>query len=200
MEADLLNSDSIYDEFTKIGVILNGHFVLSSGLHSDTYVQCARLFENPIIAVKFCSLLAKKINKVLQNIDLIISPAIGAITVGYEIARQLGINNVFCERVNGSFTLRRGFKIKEGSKVLIVEDVITTGKTSMEVVSCVKNNGGTVVAGAALVKRSRDVKLPFPVISLVELNIKNYLDEDVPEYLRRIPVSVPGSNKYLQDS
>ena len=199
MEADLLNSDFIYDEFTKIGVIINGHFVLSSGLHSDTYVQCAKLFENPIIAVKFCSLLAKKINKVLQNIDLIISPAIGAITVGYEIARQLGINNVFCERVNGLFTLRRGFEIKEGNKVLIVEDVITTGKTSMEVVNCVKNSGGTVVAGAALVKRSRDVKLPFPVISLVELNIKSYVDEDVPEYLRRMPISVPGSSKYLQE-
>ncbi|ABD44544.1 orotate phosphoribosyltransferase [Ehrlichia chaffeensis str. Heartland] len=199
MEADLLNSDSIYGEFTKIGVIISGHFVLSSGLHSDTYIQCARLFENPVIAVKFCALLATKIGKVLPNIDLIVSPAVGAITVGYEIARQLGINNVFCERVNGLFTLRRGFEIKKGSKVLIVEDVITTGKTSMEVVSCVKKNGGTVVAGAALVKRSRDIKLPFPIISLVELNIKSYVDEDVPEYLRKIPVSVPGS-RYLQEN
>ncbi|AHX09183.1 orotate phosphoribosyltransferase [Ehrlichia chaffeensis] len=199
MEADLLNSDSIYDEFTKIGVIISGHFVLSSGLHSDTYIQCARLFENPVIAVKFCALLATKIGKVLPNIDLIVSPAVGAITVGYEIARQLGINNVFCERVNGLFTLRRGFEIKKGSKILIVEDVITTGKTSMEVVSCVKKNGGTVVAGAALVKRSRDIKLPFPIISLVELNIKSYVDEDVPEYLRKIPVSVPGS-RYLQEN
>ncbi|AHX04641.1 orotate phosphoribosyltransferase [Ehrlichia japonica] len=197
MEAGLLNSDSICDEFTKIGVIISGHFVLSSGLHSDTYIQCAKLFENPVIAVKFCSLLAKKIGKVLPNIDLIVSPAIGAITVGYEIARQLGVNSVFCERVNGLFTLRRGFEIKKGSKVLVMEDVITTGRTSMEVVNCVKNNGGTVVAGAALVKRSRDVKFPFPIISLIELNIKSYVDEDVPEYLRQIPVSVPGS-RHLQ--
>ncbi|AHC39592.1 orotate phosphoribosyltransferase [Ehrlichia muris] len=198
MEADLLNSDSIYDEFTKIGVIISGHFVLSSGLHSDTYVQCARLFENPVIAIRFCSLLAKKISTVLPNIDLIVSPAIGAITVGYEIARQLGVNSVFCERVNGLFTLRRGFEIKKGSKVLVMEDVITTGKTSMEVVNCVRKNGGTVVAGAALVKRSRDVKLPFPIISLIELNIKSYVDEDVPEYLRQIPVSIPGS-RHLQE-
>ncbi|KJV63462.1 MULTISPECIES: orotate phosphoribosyltransferase [Ehrlichia] len=197
MEVDLLNSGSICDEFTKIGVIISGHFVLSSGLHSDTYVQCAKLFENPVIAVRFCSLLAKKISTVLPNIDLIVSPAIGAITVGYEIARQLGVNNVFCERVNGLFTLRRGFEIKKGNKVLVMEDVITTGKTSMEVVHCVRKNGGTVVAGAALVKRSRDIKLPFPIISLIELNIKSYVDEDVPEYLRQIPVSIPGS-RHLQ--
>ncbi|GAT75788.1 orotate phosphoribosyltransferase [Ehrlichia ruminantium] len=199
MEVGLLNSDSIYDEFIKIGVIINGHFILSSGLHSDTYVQCARLFENPALAVKFCSLLAEKINKVLPNIDMIVSPAIGAITVGYEIARQLEINNVFCERVNGIFVLRRGFEIKKSSQVLIVEDVITTGKTSMEVVNCVKSNGGTVVAGAALVKRSKDVRLPFPIISLIELNVKSYVDEDIPEYLRRIPVSTPGSRKYLSE-
>ena len=198
MEVDLLNNDAICDEFTRMGVIINGHFVLSSGLHSDTYVQCARVFENPNLAVKYCALLAKKIDRVLPNIDLIVAPAVGAITIGYEIARQLSIINMFCERINGAFVLRRGFEIQKGSKVLIVEDVITTGKTSMEVVNCVKKNGGTVVAGAALVKRSRDIKLPFPIISLIELNIKSYVDEDIPEYLRQIPVSIPGS-RYLQE-
>ncbi|WP_265040065.1 orotate phosphoribosyltransferase [Wolbachia endosymbiont (group A) of Trypoxylon clavicerum] len=188
----------IIKEFKEAEAILHGHFVLSSGLHSGTYIQCAKIFENPSRAMKVCALLADKIKKELNSsIDLILSPAIGGIIVGYEIGRQLGIKTMFCERVNGKFELRRGFKIKKGEKILLIEDVITTGKSSLEAVECAEGKGGKVVAEASLIKRNSETKLPFPVISLIELNIKNYSEEKLPSELKQLPIIKPGSREYL---
>ncbi|WP_065094923.1 MULTISPECIES: orotate phosphoribosyltransferase [unclassified Wolbachia] len=188
----------IIKEFKEAEAILHGHFVLSSGLHSGTYIQCAKIFENPSRAMKVCALLADKIKKELNSsIDLILSPAIGGIIVGYEIGRQLGIKTMFCERVNGKFELRRGFKIKKGEKILLIEDVITTGKSSLEAVECAEGKGGKVVAEASLIKRNSETKLPFPVISLIELNIKNYSEEELPSELKQLPITKPGSREYL---
>ncbi|NUY39495.1 orotate phosphoribosyltransferase [Wolbachia endosymbiont of Litomosoides brasiliensis] len=197
----MLGKDNpIIKEFKETGAILHGHFVLSSGLHSDTYIQCAKVFENPGKAMKVCELLANKIKKELNSsIDLILSPAIGGVIVGYEIGRQLEIKTMFCERVNSKFELRRGFEIKQGEKILLVEDVITTGKSSLEAVKCAEDMGGRVVAEASLIKRNSETKLPFPVISLLELSIKNYSEAELPEELKKLPVIKPGSREYLSN-
>ncbi|MGX9892430.1 orotate phosphoribosyltransferase [Wolbachia endosymbiont of Protocalliphora sialia] len=194
----MILDNTIIKEFEEAGAILHGHFVLSSGLHSNTYIQCAKIFENPSRAMNVCELLANKIRKeLIEPIDLILSPAIGGIIVGYEIGRQLGIRTIFCERVNGKFELRRGFKIKQGEKILLIEDVITTGKSSLEAVKCAEEKGGKVVAGAFLIKRNSETKLPFPIISLIELNIKNYSEEELPSELKQLPIMKPGSREYL---
>ncbi|OCA05791.1 orotate phosphoribosyltransferase [Wolbachia endosymbiont of Trichogramma pretiosum] len=194
----MILDNTIIKEFEEAGAILHGHFVLSSGLHSNTYIQCAKIFENPSGAMNVCELLANKIRKeLIEPIDLILSPAIGGIIVGYEIGRQLGIRTIFCERVNGEFELRRGFEIKQGEKILLIEDVITTGKSSLEAVKCAEEKGGEVFAGASLIKRNSETKLPFPIISLIELNIKNYSEEELPSELKQLPIMKPGSRGYL---
>ncbi|WP_333023534.1 orotate phosphoribosyltransferase [Wolbachia endosymbiont of Pentidionis agamae] len=189
------------DAFKEVGAILKGHFVLSSGLHSDTYLQCAKIFEYPRLAEKVCSLLAKKIkNELIRgfcSVDSVLSPAIGGITVGYEIAKQLDLRFMFCERINGKFILRRDFRIKEGEEILIVEDVITTGKSSLDTVKCVEENGGKIIGEASLVKRNSKIILPFPIVSLIELDIKNYNEKELPQELKNIPVMKPGSRYYL---
>ena len=187
-------NNAIIKELRESQAILNGHFLLSSGLHSDTYIQCAKIFENPLRATKICALLVDKIKRELNySIDLILAPAIGGIIVGYEIGRQLDIKTIFCERVNGKFALRRGFQIEGGDKILLIEDVITTGKSSLEAVRCAEEKGGQVVAEAALIKRKSQVKLPFPLISLVDLDIQDYKIEHLPESLKQLPIDKPGS-------
>ncbi|CCE77849.1 MULTISPECIES: orotate phosphoribosyltransferase [Wolbachia] len=194
----MILDNTIIKEFVEAGAILHGHFVLSSGLHSNTYIQCAKIFENPSRAMNVCELLANKIRKeLIEPIDLILSPAIGGIIVGYEIGRQLGIRTIFCERVNGKFELRRGFEIKQGEKILLIEDVITTGKSSLEAVKCAEEKGGEVVAEASLIKRNSETKLPFPIISLIELNIENYSEKELPSELKQLPITKPGSREYL---
>lgn len=196
----MILDNTIIKEFEEAGAILHGHFVLSSGLHSNTYIQCAKIFENPSRAMNVCELLANKIRKeLIEPIDLILSPAIGGIIVGYEIGRQLGIRTIFCERVNGKFELRRGFEIKQGEKILLIEDVITTGKSSLEAVKCAEEKGGKVVAEASLIKRNSETKLPFPVISLIELNIQNYSEKELPSELKQLPIMKPGSREYLTE-
>ncbi|MCV3769501.1 MAG: orotate phosphoribosyltransferase [Wolbachia pipientis] len=191
-------NSSIIREFEEVGAILRGHFVLSSGLHSSIYIQCAKVFEDPSMAIKICALLVHKIKKELNSsIDLVLSLAIGGIIVGYEIGKQLGIKTIFCERVNGKFELRRGFEIKQGEKLLLVEDVITTGKSSLEAVECVEDMGGEIVAEASIIKRNSEMQLPFPIISLLELNIKNYREPELPEELKQLPIDKPGSRGYL---
>jgi len=137
----------------KTDALLDGHFVLSSGLHSPKYIQCAKLLSYPHLAQKICLSLSKKIKKNYHNIDLILSPAMGGIIIGFEIGRLLKKETIFCERVKGKFKLRRGFKIKKGSKVLIIEDVITTGKSSLECVKIIKKAKAKFVGFACIIDR-----------------------------------------------
>ncbi len=139
----------------KTKALLEGHFILSSGLHSPKYVQCAKLLSFPHISHKFCLSLSKKIKKNIKNIDLILSPAMGGVVIGYEIGKLLKKETIFCERVDGKFKLRRGFTIRKNSKVLIVEDVITTGKSSLECVKLIKQSKARIIGFACLIDRSK---------------------------------------------
>ena len=183
----------------RTNALLEGHFVLSSGLHSPKYIQCAKLLSYPHIAKKICISLAKKIKKNFKNIDLILAPAIGGIVIGYEIGRLLRKETIFCERVHGKFTLRRGFKIKKKSKVLIIEDVITTGKSSLECVKLIKKSNSTLLGFACLIDRStpRSIKIKKKIISHLKIEVPTYKSSNVPKKLKLIPISKPGS-RYLK--
>ena len=177
----------------KTKALLDGHFVLSSGLHSSQYVQCARLLSQPRISNKFVLSLAAKIKKEIKKIDLILSPAMGGIVIGYEIGRILNKETIFCERVNKKFELRRGFSIKKNSRVLIVEDVITTGKSSLECVELIKKSKAKLVGFACLIDRSEHKKIKYKVISQVKLEIPTYNKSNLPHHLKKIPITKPGS-------
>ena len=184
----------------KTNALLEGHFVLSSGLHSSKYIQCAKLLSYPNKAKLICKSLAKKIKKNFKKIDLILAPAMGGIIIGYEIGRLLGKETIFCERVNGKFTLRRGFSIKKNSKVLIVEDVITTGKSSLECARLVKKFKSKVVGYACLINRSSKPSLKIKdknIVSQIKLEIPTYKKNDLPIGLKKIPITKPGS-RYLK--
>ena len=179
----------------KTNALLEGHFVLSSGLHSSKYIQCAKLLSYPHLAKEICSTLAKKIKKNFKSIDLILAPAMGGIIIGYEIGRLLKKETIFCERVNGKFTLRRGFKITKGSKVLIIEDVITTGKSSLECVKIVNKSKAKILGFACIIDRSnkKSLKIKKKVISHLKINIPTYKKNKLPKLLKSTPISVPGS-------
>jgi len=191
-----MNEAEILKEFTDAEAILKGHFILSSGLHSDSYLQCARVLMDTKRAEKLCSALAKKIKATLPEVkfDLVVAPAMGGVIVGYEMGRQLSVNSIFCERENGEFTFRRGFHIEEGSKILLVEDVVTTAKSSLETIECVKAHGGEVIAEACLIDRGDGAsKLNVPLISLLKLTVPTYQPDNLPEHLKNIPAIKPGS-------
>ena len=179
----------------KTNALLEGHFVLSSGLHSSKYIQCAKLLSFPNLAKKICRSLANKIRRNYKKIDLILAPAMGGIIIGYEIGRILKKETIFCERVNGKFTLRRGFKINKGSKVLIIEDVITTGKSSMECVKLLKKNKAKLVGFASLIDRStkKKLKIKKKIISHLKINVPTYKKNELPKDLKSIPITTPGS-------
>ena len=180
----------------KTDALLDGHFVLSSGLHSPSYVQCAKLLSFPNKSEKFTRSLANKIKRKYKNIDLILSPAIGGIVIGYEVGRVLKKETIFCERVNGTFKLRRGFKIKKKSKVLIIEDVITTGKSSLECVKLIKKSNAILIGFACLIDRSEKKTLKIKgkkIISQIKLKIPTYKKKNIPESLKKIPITKPGS-------
>ncbi len=180
----------------KTDALLDGHFVLSSGLHSPSYVQCAKLLSFPSKSEKFTRSLAIKIKRTFKNIDLILSPAIGGIVIGYEVGRILKKETIFCERVNGTFKLRRGFKIKKKSRVLIIEDVITTGKSSLECVKLIKKSNAILLGFASLIDRSEKKTLKIKkkkIISQIKLKIPTYKEKNIPESLKKIPITKPGS-------
>ena len=177
----------------KTNALLEGHFVLSSGLHSGQYVQCAKLLSYPKLSEKFVKSLAFKIKKKIKKIDIILSPAMGGIIIGYEIGKLLGKETIFCERLNKKFALRRGFSIKKNSKVLIVEDVITTGKSSLECVELIKKFNANLVGFACLIDRTSKKKIKHRIISQVKLKIPTYTKKNLPSYIKDIPVTKPGS-------
>ena len=174
--------------------LIEGHFILSSGLHSPKYVQCAQLMSKPSQAAQICQSLAKKIKIEHNNIDLILSPAMGGIVIGYEIGKLLGVETIFSERVNGKFQLRRDFKIKQDTNVLIVEDVITTGKSSIECSNLVKINKANIVGYACIIDRSDGkTEINDKIISQIKLNIPTYKKENLPKELISIDPVKPGS-------
>ena len=179
----------------KTNALLEGHFILSSGLNSSKYIQCAKLLSFPHIANKICLSLSKKIKKNFKKFDLILAPAIGGIVIGYEIGRLLKIETIFCERVQGKFKLRRGFNIKKNSKVLIIEDVITTGKSSLECVKLIEKSKAKLVGFASIIDRStsKNLKIKTKIISHLKINVPTYNKNNLPLSLKSTLITVPGS-------
>ena len=187
-----------YKESLKIlketNALLEGHFILSSGLRSSQYVQCAQLLSKPSKASQVCSSLVEKINKEFKEIDLILTPAIGGIVVGYEIGRQLNKETIFCERINNNFALRRGFNINKDSNVLIIEDVITTGKSSLECSVLVQKAKANILGYACIIDRSNgNSRIKNKIISQIEINIPTYSKDNLPDNLKKIKATKPGS-------
>ena len=174
--------------------LLEGHFILSSGLHSPQYVQCAQLMSKPSEAFKICSSLSEKIKKDFKEFDLILSPAMGGIIVGYEIGRILNKETIFSERVNGEFKLRRDFTINKNQKVLIIEDVITTGKSSLECSKIVEDNNAIIVGYACLIDRSNGKSaIKEKIVSQVKIDIPTYTEKNLPKNLLTLKAIKPGS-------
>ena len=174
-----LTQEQALDCYRKTGAILKGHFKLTSGRHSDTYMQSAKLFIDTKQSEIVCKALAEKLAG--EKIDLVVSPAIGGILMGYEVARQLGVPNIFAERENGEMTLRRGFAIEKGTKVVVVEDVVTTGGSVKEVVKLVQSMGADVVAVASLVDRSNgNVDFGVKYVNLISMEVTSYEPDECP--------------------
>ena len=187
-----------YNESLKIlketKALLEGHFILSSGLHSNQYIQCAKLLSHPKKAESVCSSLVEKINNVFKKIDIILSPAIGGIVVGYEVGRQLKTKTIFAERVDNNLSLRRGFNIEKNSNVLIVEDVITTGKSALECSAIVKMNKANLIGYACIIDRSNNsVLIKDKIISQIKFEIKTFTEDKLPKELKKIEPTKPGS-------
>ena len=180
----------------KTEALLEGHFILSSGLHSSKYIQCAKLLSYPNLSYQFCKSLCKKIKINFKKIDLILAPAMGGVVIGYIIGKLLNKETIFCERVNGKFELRRGFSIKKNINVLIVEDVITTGKSSLECSKLVSNYNSNVIGYACLIDRSSKLSLKIKnkkIVSQISLKIPTYKKNKIPKSLNKIKISKPGS-------
>ena len=178
----------------ETSALLEGHFILSSGLHSAKYVQCAQLMSKPEKAIKICESLAEKIKNELSDFDLILSPAMGGVIIGYEIGKLLKKETIFSERINDEFKLRRDFKIKKDSKVLIIEDVITTGKSSIECSKLIESNQGIIIGYACIIDRSNGKSnIKSKIVSQLELNFPTFTKDNLPKELSLIEPVKPGS-------
>ncbi|WP_120716108.1 orotate phosphoribosyltransferase [Tsuneonella amylolytica] len=190
-----MTDEDVLHEFRASEALLEGHFKLSSGRHSAHYLQCARVLMNPERAGRLAVALAQKLPRdVRQQIDVVVSPAMGGLIIGHEMGRALGKDAMFLERPTGTFELRRGFRLVPGAKVLMVEDVVTTGLSSREAIAAVGREGGEVIAEAALVDRSNgSADLGVPFYALIDINFPSYAEEDVPPELAAVPLTKPGS-------
>lgn len=189
-----MNQDQVLDEFRAAGALLEGHFKLSSGLHSPVYLQCAKVLMDPVRASRLCAAFADQIRATGVEIDLVVSPAMGGVIVGYEVARQLGVPGIFTERVDGDFALRRGFEIPNGARILMMEDIITTGLSSRECIKTINDWGGQVVAAGCLINRSGGrAEVGAPITALATIDAPTYKPEDLPDALKAIPAIKPGS-------
>jgi len=191
----MLSHKKSLDILRKTNALLEGHFILSSGLHSSKYIQCAKLLSFPHLADKICISLARKIKKNFKKIDIILAPAVGGIVIGYEIGKLLKKETIFCERVNGKFTLRRGFHIIKNSNVLIIEDVITTGKSSLECVKLIKKSKAKLAGFATIIDRStsQSLKIKTKIVSHLKINVPTYKKNKLPQELKSTRISTPGS-------
>src|SRR5688572_18634381 len=192
-----MTEDEVLAEFRASQALLEGHFVLSSGRHSAFYLQCARVLMDPERASRLAFALAQKLPRELRaQVQKVVSPAMGGVIVGHEMGRALGVEAIFVERPTGTFELRRGFTIGEGEKVLMVEDVVTTGLSSREAMKAVAEAGGEVIAAAALVDRTGGaVDLGVPFHALVTINFPTYADDELPPELAATPAVKPGSRQ-----
>ena len=192
-----MTQDEVLDEFRASGALLEGHFKLSSGRHSGHYLQCARVLMNPRRAARLAQALAEKIPAdIRDSLDAVVSPAMGGIIIGQEMGRALGLDAMFLERPDGVFHLRRGFALEPGAKVLMVEDVVTTGLSSREAIAAVGNEGGEVLAEVSLVDRSNGTAdLGVPFFPLIDIDFPTYAEDELPPELAAVPVTKPGSRK-----
>jgi len=183
----------VLEALQATGAVLDGHFILSSGKHAARYIQCARLLQHPDLAQRVCQLLGKRA-QACGPIDAVVGPALGGILVAYELARALGVRGLFTERQNGQMTLRRGFEIKEGERILIAEDVVTTGGSSLEVANALRRCDAEVLGIACIVdRRPEGTQLPLSLISAIKLKIDAFKPEDCPLCSQGIPTVKPGS-------
>jgi orotate phosphoribosyltransferase len=192
-----MTEEDILAEFRAADALLEGHFILSSGLHSPRYLQCARVLMDPMRAARLASALVASLPRELRSrIEIVVSPAMGGVIAGHEVARALGVEALFVERPTGKFELRRGFRLKEGQKVLLMEDVVTTGLSSRQAIAAVEQAGGEVIAAAALVDRSNgEAELGVPFFPLIRLNVPAYPAGELPPELAALPPEKPGSRK-----
>ena len=182
------------NEFRAAGALLEGHFILSSGLRSARYLQCARVLMDPARAARLVGSLVAKLPAEARSVGAVVAPAMGGVIVGYEVARQLGVPSLFVERPQGVFELRRGFTLEPGQTVLMVEDVVTTGLSSREAIAAIEAAGGRVIAGACLVDRSNGkADIGVPLTSLIVLDVPTYSADALPPELAAIPAVKPGS-------
>ncbi len=186
--------EDVLAEFRSAGALLEGHFILSSGLHSPVFLQKMFIFQDPVRTEKLCAALARLVRDLFGAIDVVVSPAVGGIVPGYETARQLGCRGIFVEREEGRFRLRRGFEIGKADRVLMVEDIVTTGLSSRECLEAIREAGGSVVGAACLIDRSGGkADLGVPLVSLAQLDIPAYPADRLPPDLAAIPATKPGS-------
>jgi orotate phosphoribosyltransferase len=192
-----MSEDEILAEFRAAEALLEGHFILSSGLHSSRYLQCARVLMDPARAARLASALARSLPlEIKSKIEMVVSPAMGGVIIGQEMGRSLGLEAIFLERPTGTFELRRGFRVQPGQKLLLVEDVVTTGLSSREAIKSVEQAGAEVIAAAALVDRSNGMAdLGVPFFPLIRLDVPVYEPRNLPETLAAIPAEKPGSRK-----
>ena len=192
-----MSEDEILAEFRAADALLEGHFILSSGLHSSRYLQCARVLMDPARGARLAQALAATIpQEIRSQISAVVSPAMGGIIAGHELGRALGVEAMFVERPTGTFELRRGFRLEPGQKVLLVEDVVTTGLSSREAIKAIEEAGGKVIAAASLVDRSNGTAdLGVPFFPLIRLSVPTYEADELPPELAAIPAEKPGSRK-----
>ena len=190
-----MDTKGVLDIFRQAGALLEGHFILSSGRRSPVFLQKAFIFKNPVLTEKVCKALADKVREELDDIpDVIVAPAMGGVIPGYETARQLGLESIFVEREDGEFTLRRGFTLEKGAKVLMVEDIISTGLSSRECIAAINKTGAKVIAGACIFDRSAgEADIGVPLVSLASQKFPSYAADDLPPELENIPAIKPGS-------
>jgi len=190
-----MNTDHVLEIFRSAGALLEGHFILSSGLRSPVFLQKAFIFKNPHTTELLCKALAEKVKSVLDTeVDIMVAPAMGGIIPGYETARHLGLDSIFTEREDGEFTLRRGFTLSKGQNVLMVEDIVTTGLSSRECIKSIENTGAKVIGGACIFDRSGgEADIGVPLISLAARKFPTYSKDALPPELANIPAIKPGS-------
>lgn len=190
----ILSDADTLSEFRDAGALLEGHFILSSGLHSPVFLQKMRVFEDPVRTARLCAALAGRIRERFGRVDLVVSPAIGGIIPGYETARALGCRAVFVEREGGAFQLRRGFAIPDGARYVIVEDIVTTGLSGRECVDALRAHPGELVGAACIVDRSNGrADIGVPLVALCTLDVPAYPADALPPELAAIPATKPGS-------